>query len=133
MENIIPYSKHEYYLKELSDIQTFCEDFTSDDANILVERGNQLAGYIARTGFILSEAKKAYSEKYNSEVIEMLKKAGQEAYLTSTVINKLSASFCAKEQYLVDFADRLNRCCTHQLEWCRTLISKSKAEMQCRL
>ena len=38
-------------------------------------------------------------------------------------------SLCKNEQYLVDWCDRLNRTATHQLEWCRTIISKAKAEM----
>lgn len=29
----------------------------------------------------------------------------------------------------MNWAERSNRSCTHQLEWCRTIISKAKAEM----
>ena len=34
-----------------------------------------------------------------------------------------------EEQYLVDWCERINRTATHQLEWCRTLIAKARAEM----
>ena len=39
-------------------------------------------------------------------------------------------SLCADERYLVDFAERVNRCGVHRLDWCRTLISKAKEDMR---
>ncbi|GAB6121121.1 hypothetical protein [Dysgonomonas termitidis] len=54
----------------------------------------------------------------------------EEAGATSKAVNKIIDSLCKEEQYLVNWCERLNRSATHQLEWCRTLISKAKEEMR---
>ena len=91
--------------------------------------GNDLAVYIARTGKLLADAKYFLNEKKKSEVFDTLRETASRAGATSKAVNAIIDSLCKEEQYLVDWCERLNRTATHQLEWCRTLISKAKAEM----
>ena len=117
-------------IEELTQIDQFLNITMSEDAQEAVERGNDLAAYIARTGKLLADAKYHLNEKKKSEVFDVLEKTAKQAGATATAINAIVNSLCKEEQYLVDWSDRCNRAATHQLEWMRTLISKAKAEMQ---
>ena len=50
--------------------------------------------------------------------------------LSGKVQNALVDSICQEEKYLVDWIDRLNATCTHQLDFCRSIISKNKEELR---
>lgn len=116
-------------LKELIKIDEFLNITCSEQIEEVVQRGNDLAVMIARSGKLLADAKHHLNKKMKSEVFDTLKDTGKQAGATSKAINKIIDSLCAEEQYLVDWAERINRAATHQLEWSRTLISKAKAEM----
>ena len=59
---------------ECQKIQDYLEVIIPDDLNMIVERGNELTVYIARTGKMLADAKNVLNEKMQSEVINTLKK-----------------------------------------------------------
>lgn len=113
--------------KELVLIQAFTEETMSDDATEAVLRGNDLAVYMSRTGKLLADAKSHRDEKLNSEIVQQMKSI---ANLPASVANKYIDTVCKQENYLMNWAERLNRTCTHQLDWCRTVVSKAKAEMR---
>lgn len=117
-------------LEELVSIDAFLNITMSEQAEEAVARGNDLAVYIARTGKLLADAKYHLDGKMKDEVFETLRKTAKEAGATSKAVNKIIDSLCKEEQYLVNWCERLNRSATHQLEWCRTLISKAKEEMR---
>ena len=113
--------------KELVAIQSELEVEMSEDAQEAVFRGNQLAAQMARSGKLLADAKVHRDRKLRSGVMQELKKL---VTLPATTANKYLDALCEEENYLVNWCERVNRACTHQLDWCRTLISKAKAEMQ---
>lgn len=113
-------------LDELTIIQNEVVCELSEDVNEAVLRGNYCAASIARTGKLLSDAKIHKDRKLNSELIKEMKKI---VNLPATTANKYVDALCVNENYAVNWSERLNRTCTHQLDWCRTLISKAKAEM----
>ena len=120
----------------LRDILTECEEIDkllsitmSEDANEAVERGNTLITYIARTGKLLADAKYHLNEKMEGETIQLIKELVDKKY-SAGVQNALIKSVAKEERYAVDWCERLNATCTHQVEWMRTVISKAKAEMQ---
>ena len=115
--------------KELPAIDAFLNITMSEEVEEAVVRGNDLAVYIARTGKLLADAKYHLNEKKKSEVFDTLRETASRAKATSKAVNAIIVSLCKEEQYLVDWCERLNRAATHQLEWCRTVISKAKAEM----
>lgn len=120
----------EQILKEAIEIDSFLQTTMSEMAEEAVMRGNDLAVYIARTGKMLADAKYHLSEAKKDEVLDVLRETAKNAKATSKATNALIDSICKEEQYLVDWCERLNRSATHQLDWCRTLIAKARAEMQ---
>lgn len=123
-------SSKEKILKEAIEIDSFLQETMSEMAEEAVMRGNDLAVYIARTGKMLADAKYHLSEAKKDEVLDVLRETAKNAKATSKATNALIDSICKEEQYLVDWCERLNRSATHQLDWCRTLISKAKEEMR---
>ena len=116
--------------EEAKAIQSDLDVTQSEDANEAQERGNMLAAYISRTGKMLADAKYHLNAKKKSDIMETLVDVAKRTpNASSTVVNELIKSICKEEQYLVDWIERLNKTATHQLEWCRTVISKAKAEM----
>lgn len=113
--------------KELRVIQSVIEVEMSEDVQEAIERGNYCSAQMARTGKLLADAKIHRDKKLSSEVVTNLKKI---VALPASTGNKFVESLCYDENYIVNWCERVNRSCTHQLDWCRTLISKAKAEMQ---
>ena len=111
---------------ELQEIQNFLEITMSEDANETVLRGNDLAVYMARTGKLVADSKIHKEQKLRSEMIQEYKKLLE---LPASVAVKYTDTLVENETYLLTWATRLNASCTHQLDWCRTIISKAKAEM----
>lgn len=118
-----------HIIEECNHIQAYLEISMSEDPAEAQERGKELAVYMARTGKMLADAKQALNERKSSDIITILKKAAKEAKATSTAVNELVKSACKEEQYLVDWIERLNRTCTHQLDFCRSLMANARAEM----
>lgn len=123
-------TSREQIFQELTDIDGFLGITMSENAEEAVQRGNDLAVYVARTGKLLADAKYWLNEAMNSETMQTLRDTAKEAKATATAINALVNSLCKEERYLVDRSERCNRTATHQLSWCVTVISKAKAEMQ---
>lgn len=117
-------------LKESKVINDYLEITCSDDIEEVVNRGNNLAVYISRTGKMLADAKYHKDQKLKSSVFQTLHDTAKHAGLSVTTINKLIDANCETENYLVNWIDRLNRTATHGLDWCRTLVSKAKEEMR---
>jgi hypothetical protein len=115
--------------QELEQIDAFLNVTCSEQIEEIVERGNTLAVYIARSGKLLADARHHLDGRMKSEVFETLKTTAKSAGATSKAINAIIDSLCRNEQYLFNWADRTNRAATHQLDWCRTLVSKAKTEM----
>jgi len=116
--------------KEAEEIQSFLDITVGDDPCEIVERGNQLAVYISRTSKMLADSKLHLDIKRKSAIMEQLKGIGMRLDIPATTLNNLINSSCENENYLVNWIERLNRTATHQIDWCRTLISKMKEEMK---
>jgi uncharacterized protein YpuA (DUF1002 family) len=117
-------------VEELTTIDKFLNLTMSEEGEEAVLRGNDLAAHIARTGKLVADSKYHLNEKKKNDVFEVLEKTAKQAGATATAINAIVNSLCKEEQFLVDWSDRCNRACTHQLDWCRTVISKNKEEMK---
>jgi hypothetical protein len=112
---------------ELIEMQKFLEVEISEDVTEAVLRGNTLTVYMARSGKLLADAKIHHDRKLRSDLVEQIKSINS---MAPSVAVKFTNTLVENESYLVNWATRLNASCTHQLDWCRTLISKAKAEMQ---
>jgi hypothetical protein len=112
---------------ELIQMQDFLEIELSEDVQEAVLRGSTLAVYMARSGKLLADAKILHDRKLRSDMVEQIKNINS---MAPSVAVKFTNTLVEQESYLVNWATRLNASCTHQLDSCRTLISKAKAEMQ---
>lgn len=115
---------------EAQQIQEFLEITTSDDPQEVIERGNDLQVYMARTGKLLADAKYILNDQKRHETMDIIRDFIIDQKLSAKVQNALIDGLCKEEQYLVDWIDRLNAACTHQLDWCRSVNSKNKEEMR---
>ena len=119
----------EALLTEATEIQEFLE-FQIDSTNVaaIEERGNDLVAYMARSSKMLADAKMILNAKKERQLFRLMREFA-DSNVSRTAMNELVKSICKNEQFAVDWIERVNRTCTHQFEWCRTLISKAKAEM----
>ena len=108
--------------------QSFLEITVSEQPEEVVERGNELSVIIARSGKMKADAEYHRDAMMQSEIIALLRDTAK-AQLPASAINKLLDAACRDYNYLTTACDRLNRSATHQLEWCRTIISLAKAEL----
>ena len=116
-------------IDECREIDAYMGVTPSDNIEEIVERGNSLVVYVARTGKMLADAKYHLNVIRKAEIMDILNIIIPEK-LSAKVQNALIDSVAREQQYLVDWCERLNRAAVHQLDWCRTVISKSKTEMQ---
>ena len=127
--NLLITSKEQIFA-ELTNIDSFLNITMSENAEEAVQRGNDLAVYIARTGKLLADSKYWLNEAMKSEIMQTLEVTAKNAKATATAINALIGSLCREDRYLVDWCERCNRTATHQLSLCVTVISKAKEEMK---
>ncbi len=120
----------EQILRELEVIQACEEETISEEVSKVIEYGQTLAPYISRSGKLLADAKHHLNTRMKEDTFDALAKAAKQGGATAKAINAIVDRLCAEERYLVDFAERVNRCGVHRLDWCRTLISKAKEEMR---
>lgn len=120
----------QYIADELLIIDAFLNITQSEEMEEAVLRGNNLSSHMARSGKLLADAKYHFNAAMKSEVMAVLRENAKVANVSHTATNAIIKSLCKNEQYLVDWADRVNATSTHQLDWCRTLISKGKEEMR---
>lgn len=125
--NIAPFEQLE---EEAKSIQNFLDITISEDPTEATQRGNDLAVYISRTGKMLADAKYHKDKRIKGTSMVKIKELGREIDIPASTLNELIKSSCYLENYLVNWIDRLNRTAVHQLDWCRTLISKAKEEMK---
>lgn len=112
---------------EATQIDEYLKITCSDDPGEAVEVGNNLVVYLARTGKMLADAKYHQDDAVkNTTLVEI----GMKRNLSPTIMKKLIEASTKRENYLVNWIERLNRSCTHKIEWLRTLISKAKEEMK---
>lgn len=115
---------------EAQQIQDFLEITIGDHPQEVIERGNDLQVYLARTGKMLADAKYMLNEQKREETMNVVREFIIDQKLSAKVQNALIDGLCKDAQYLVDWIDRLNAACTHQLDWCRSVNSKNKEEMR---
>ncbi|MDR2652688.1 MAG: hypothetical protein LBC68_10330 [Prevotellaceae bacterium] len=115
---------------EAQNIQYVLESIIPTDINAVIEHAKQLAVFHARSGQMLADAKLLLRKKKASEIADMIIKIAKEGYLSAKGQNALIDTIAQEEAYLVDWLDRINANCVHDLDLCRSIISKAKEEMR---
>ncbi len=113
------------------EIQSFLDNFDAsvDVPDAIFERGNQLAAYISLTGKMKADAKYHLSEAKRTGIFSNIEHLSKEAGMSATAQKELINSLVAAPERLYDWCERLNRTATHQLEWCRSMLSYIKEEI----
>ena len=112
--------------EEATEMQAYLETLPEDNTDALSERIKILAVYQARSGYMLAEAKKTLSEKKKTEIVNTIIAIAKENYLSAKAQNALVDSIATDEQFMVDWLDRINAACKHQLDAVRSLLSFEK-------
>lgn len=113
-----------------TEIQAFIEaHYEADNPSAVVDRSNVLESYMALSGKMLADAKYRLNEVMHGTFIKSVQEAGR-VNMSVSLTNKYVDVVCKDYSYLVDWCERINKACTHQLEFSRTILSKLKAEMQ---
>jgi len=115
-------SSMEQLEKDSLEIQAFLDITCSEDANEAVYRGNKITFYMARSSKMLADA------KYHRDMAREDLRLKINESLAPSVLKLFIESATQRENYLVNWIERLNSTCSHQLDWLRTVISKAKAE-----
>lgn len=114
--------------QELQTYQDYLqEEFRSDLGADVVDRMDTIGGYMARSGKLKADAEWHYNKLVDSEIMKCLTDMLHEKLSTSTV-NKLIEAKARDYKYLLTWADRVNRTCTHHYEGLRSVLSSLKAE-----
>lgn len=119
-------------IQEIEEIQKYLEITCSDNPEEITQRIRELSAYLARTAYLLQEAKYALRRKKASEIGEIVVRIAKEQFLSAKAQNALVDSIAAEEHRAVDWLDRLNAACTHQIDAMRSLLSYEKEQLRLR-
>ena len=116
------------HIKErLEIIQAVLEShYDGDDGGLLSSRLTEVSAYMAEAGKLKSDANYWLNEKLLSESINAIKNIMPE-YTSASVQNTIVKSLAKEERHLVEFADRVNASCTHQIDAMRSQLSYLKS------
>lgn len=112
---------------ELQTMQEFLETHLDDDINFAVQYGNEALVFYSRSGKLLADAKMHRDRKMRSELTAQIKKICE---FPASIGNKFVDTLMEEENYLVNWADRINAALARRSDFCRTMISKAKEELR---
>ena len=115
---------------EAQKIQSYLDVTVSSDPAELVDRIATLMTYMSRSGEMLARARKELRAKKTTEISKTILSIAKEQCLSATVQNALLDSICEDEAFMVDWIERINRTCTHQIDGLRSLLSYEKEQMR---
>jgi hypothetical protein len=109
--------------QEAKQIDEFLNITCSEEPTEALERGNDLLVYLARTGKMLADAKYWQDEAVQNSIIQKLK---EQLDLSPMIFKKFLDTSIKRENYLVNWIDRMNSACVHQIDFLRTVVSYAK-------
>ena len=133
MDFITPKEQIQKEILEISEYLNILIETNSEDlklqADEIVERGNTVSVYMARTGDLLADAKYHLNEIKKTDVLKSLITQMGFTFLSASAQKDFISSACVYESWLVDKCERVNKTCTHQIDWYRSVLSKYKEEL----
>lgn len=116
--------------EESQKIQDYLELTCSNEPEEIKQRISDLQVFLARSGNMLAEAKKELRKKKTSEISKTIIDIAKTQFLSSKAQNALVDSIAEDEAFLVDWLERINRSCTHQIDALRSLLSYEKESLR---
>lgn len=123
---VTPYKE---IVKELEEMDAFLNVTMSDNPEEIIERGNDLQVYLARSAKLVADTEYYLNDELKREILKVIETIIPK-HLSATVQNTLVSSIAKDQQYLVKWAERINRTITHQLNWCRSRLSYEKEQLR---
>lgn len=117
-------------IEEIMEMQDYLEITISDNPQEIIERIGNLNVYMARSGKMLADAKRVLRMKKSDEISTMIINIAKQNYLSATAQKALVESIAQEENYIVDWLERINRTCTHQIDALRSLLSYEKEQLR---
>lgn len=117
-------------IDEITRMQDYLEITISENPHEIIERINDLNVYMARSGKMLADAKLILREARAKGIEDEIAKRINIQYLSATTQKALVESLAREENYLVDWLERINRTCTHQVDALRSLLSYEKEQLR---
>lgn len=115
--------------KQAEEIFAFLkEEVSTDDIEVAIQRGHELAAFMANTGKMLADARYHKDKAMRESVIFQLKDS-KRSNLPASVLNELIKSEVKDYSYLVNWIEQLDKEVKYHLEWLRSVVSKEKAQM----
>jgi len=118
------------FREEAKLIQSYLEIHCSNEPEEIIDRITKLNVYMARSGEMYATAKKLLRSKKSSEISKTIIIIAKETHLSASVQNALLDSICEEESYVVDWIERINRGCVHQIDSLRSLLSYEKENIR---
>lgn len=115
---------------EIKEMQDYLEITCSNTPEEIQERISTLSVYMARSGEMLAKAKQNLRKKKASEIGETIVKIAKQNCLSAKAQNALVEAIAEEEAFLVDWIERINRTCTHQIDALRSLLSYEKENLR---
>ena len=109
--------------KEAKEIDEFLNLTCSEQPEEALERGNDLLVYLARSGKMLSDAKYWQDQAKKESILNDLQ---DKLDLSPSIFKELLQASLKRENYLVNWVERINRTCVHQIDFLRTIVSYAK-------
>lgn len=102
-------------------------EIVKDDPEVAIERMREVEVIMASSGKLLADAK-YWQDEAQSQLKEAIAEVG--TGVSPSTLNNWIKSKTKKENYLVNWLERINRSATHLCENLRTVISYRKEEMK---
>lgn len=96
-----------------------------EEPSAVIDHCNALIVELARTAKMKADAKYWLTKAEKQSTLKYVKQGHQ-----PSIVKDLAKSDNEVEIYLFEFIDRLNRTCTHDIDWMRSLLSWNKEEMR---
>ncbi|MFV0501757.1 MAG: hypothetical protein ACK5MH_09235 [Bacteroidales bacterium] len=119
--------KYNQLIKMAQAIQEFLEQDVSDNPNDLVDRLSTINTFLATSGKALADAKLLQDSKVKKLYDDYF---NQISGFSPTVATKFINAMTDKENYLVNWLDRINRTLVHSGDNIRTQVSFAKEELR---
>ncbi len=117
--------------EEAQEIQKYLEITCSNNPEEIQERIADLAVYMARSGEMLAQAKREVAKaRINELVKKVIEPLTDGVPMSATTQKELINLISIEEQFLVDWLERINRSCTHQIDALRSLLSYEKENLR---
>lgn len=81
--------------REVDDVEAYLSEIPPDEPDLVIERGNELAVYISRTGKMLADAKYHQDKAIAESIVYNL---GKNAGCPASVLKQLVESTCRRER-----------------------------------